>query len=670
MASKDESATFSVELEDETSGAANDAANALSKLRGAIDGDLKALRSMQQAMRNLQGGTQVNVAQFRELKAKIDEKKQAISAAQSSYIALGGSFARSARGASGTGRSFADLIKQARALPGPVGLLSGRFAGLGSILASGVIVAGIGAIVAAMAALVTATLAANTALFAYGVAQADARRSELLRLEGLTKLRNWWGIAAGNAGELQRAIDRVSGSVAIGRDKVAGYAEQLYRMHLRGENLSAALEGVAIKAAVQGDAQAKMFAGWAAGAAMTGRSVRALADDVKARLGGIAAAQMLSLTVQSEKLRESWSMLFSGLKLDPFLKGLGLITGLFTQNAATGRALKALLETMFQPTLDALPLLALGAKRFFQGMTIGLLEIGIGLQRTRLWLVRTFGDLSIFKAIKGVDATMLVVKAGELTVKGFVAALAVAGAGLAAIAAVVGAIGSVFAVVVGGAYELIAGPIRLFGTLTSGLLAAGKAAINAWRSIDWTALGKAVADGVIGGIRSAAGAVMNAVGGLGKSALATFKRVLGIASPAKAFVLAGGEISRGVRFGVDADRPLVQRAVSRLVSVRAFQAQARTQITPARALQAQQAAIALPASSPSIPDTQSAPPQRAARALSSMQTDQSIKIEQLHVHVSGDNPREQAEDFRTQLIRALQGVATELGAPFEPEPAT
>ena len=50
-----------------------------------------------------------------------------------------------------------------------------------------------------------------------------------------------------------------------------------------------------------------------------------LGNDVirfKARFGGVAKAQMLSLGVQSKKLRENFQQLFSGLKIERFLEAL------------------------------------------------------------------------------------------------------------------------------------------------------------------------------------------------------------------------------------------------------------------------------------------------------------------------------------------------------------
>src|SRR6266568_5880004 len=120
-------------------------------------------------------------------------------------------------------------------------------------------------------------------------------------------------------------------------------------MNLRGEQLSQALQGVAIKASVQGDAAAGAFAQWAAGANVSGRAVKGLTDDVKARLGGIAGRQMELLTVQAEKQHESFLALFSGLKVDKFEKAHLSVTKLLSQSTNSGKALKTIVTLALQP---------------------------------------------------------------------------------------------------------------------------------------------------------------------------------------------------------------------------------------------------------------------------------------------------------------------------------
>lgn len=69
---KEKSAKFTLEMEDKTSGAANNAAQALERLKGKIEADTAALRQMQKAQRVLNGGGKRFSKQAKELKTRID----------------------------------------------------------------------------------------------------------------------------------------------------------------------------------------------------------------------------------------------------------------------------------------------------------------------------------------------------------------------------------------------------------------------------------------------------------------------------------------------------------------------------------------------------------------------------------------------------------------------
>lgn len=630
----DAQATFAINLEDGTSGAAASAANALAKLKGQIDGDTKALAQMQRAMKNLQQGSSVNIQQFKDLKAAIEAKKQSIAQAQSSYLSLGGTFNAGGRGAKGLAERFAELTKTSQMMPGPLGGLLTKLGGIKGVLGGGAIALGIVAIAAGLVLLTAASAAASVALFKYGIAQADARRSELLRIEGLTKMRNWMGLAAGNAQEMQTAIDQVSGSVAIGRDKVAEYSTQLYKAGLRGQNLTDALEGVAIKAAVQGEAAASAFAGWAAGAALAGGSVKKLTDDVKARLGGIAAKQMLSLDVQSKKLHESFSALFSGLKIEGFLKALNMVTSLFSQNTASGRALKIILETMFQPLANVAESLGPVIKRFFQGMVIGALYLAIAVLTVRNWFKKTFGSSDI---LSGFDAQTAALYAGIAAV-GLLGAAFVAMGGLIVGALAVatpfiwGAVTATAALAVQGL--ILAAPFLLGAVAIGALVAAGLALYDLWREIDWSSLGRAIIDGIVGGLESGAQWVIDAVTSLGESAFGAFKGTLGIASPSKEFAKLGVALPQGVEAGIDTGTPALKKSVETMVDV------------------------------PQVPTTEAAktPEGSAVPAAAQRGGPISISFGDIVVNSKAETAKEMAADFKHELERVLETVVVQLGA--------
>lgn len=617
----DETSTYAIELRDETSGPAKDAAAALEKLRQKIDADQKSLRAMHAAMARLKGGTVTNVAAFRQLRERITAQKSAIAKAQGEFTELGGTFETVTEAATEVAESgLGDLLKAAQKTPGPIGALVSRIGGLKGLLAGGPLVAGaLGlaagflAVAAASAALVTAVAAATAQLLRFGIVQADARRSERLALEGLVRRRTWTGLAAGSASELQSAIDRVSDSTATGRGEVSGYAQQLYRMGLRGDALSEALEGVAITTSVMGEAAGRRFAGMAAGAARTGRSVRALADDVRARLGGIAGQQALSLDRQFQQLRENAGRIFETLKIEGFLRALRQVTSLFSQSTASGRALRQLVEVLFQPMLDGLADAGPAARRFFQGMILGAQRLTIGVLRLRNRFLSTFGGGSVMRAI---DLQSVALNAGTAIVVAFAAAVVTAGVVLGGLAAIVG--------VVAAGVAVLAAPLILAGAALYGVIEAGRQVLVWWENTDWAKLGTAIVSGLVNGLRQGRALVQSSIRSLATEATRALRESLQIRSPSRVFADLGRQIPRGLAAGVEAGAPAATGAVEAVVSV---------------------------------PDA--AGGGRGSAAASG----RSVTIGDIHVHVGQtDQPRQIGQAIVDEIVRALEGVGIELGA--------
>lgn len=611
-------ARFSFDIDGNAASAAADQSRALANLQEKIQGDTVALRGMQKALRDLQGGSAVNIAVARDLRDRIAAQKATIASTTQSYVQMGGTFKDLGKKGVEAGKGFGSLAEAARAAPGPLSGLSSKLGAINAVLAGGALSAGLLLVAAAIVAVTAAAIVGFAALAKYGVGVADARRSELLHLDALTKLRfGWYGLAgamgpaADKASFLQSTIDSVSQSTALGRDQVAAYAEQLYKTGLRSGNLQAALEGVTTVAATQGETAAGSFMAMAQGAAFAGTSVRKLADDVKARLGGIAAAQMLSLDVQSKKLHESFGMIFSGLKIDSLLSGLNKITSMFSQNEATGRALKALVDGLFGPLIDQVsgPASML-MKRFFQGMTIAALLLGITILKLRNWFRSTFADST---TLRGLDLMRLSVAAGMGVVFAFAAAIVLTGIVLANLAALI--------------LAPIAGIILLGVAIYQGIKAIGRFISEAAR------VGADLVEGLISGIKSGASGVIKALENLGGDAMAAFKKKLGIASPSRIAMRAAIEVPRGMALGIRAGQPEVERATRALVS-----------IPTGMGDKAQDGAVPTAGASARSPS-------------------HSLSIGEIHVHA----PTGQGEDIADTIVRkiheAFAGMAISLGAP-------
>lgn len=634
MASSNE-AVFSISLEDETSGAASSAASALEDLEQQISRDTKSLREMQAAMRRLNGASTVNVKAGSALNQKIKEQKQRISEAQAAYVQLGGTFTRTRKHSESFTERMSRLSRETSNVPGG---LSRVFGGVGKLAGglSGGAVAAL-AMVGALAALAAAAVAAAAAIAKIGLAHADARRSELIHLEGITKLKfgyagwiNQMRGSADTASQLQGYVDEVSGSVALGRDKVLAYEQSLYKAGLRGDNLKAALQGISTIAAVQGEGEAQAFKGWALGAAYAGKSVRALADDVEARLGPLARRQMLSITVQAAKMRENFARLFDGLKLDGFLRALNTVTSLFSQSTATGRGLKELLTGLIDPIMRGFEALAPVAKRVFQGLVLGGLVVENAWLDLRLAIKSVFGD-DILGDFGDMVGLAYAVAAGVVFLAGALAVAAI-GAGLLAVALLlpVAALG----LLVYGAYEAIKGLVEL----------------------DWGAAASGIIDGIVNGIVRGREAVKNAIVGMGKEALQAFKDVWEIASPSKIATGLGLNISTSTAKGVDEGAPLAQAAVDSMI------------IAPDPAsfrLSAANTNATTPAQTQSTPEPVALPsiaaPTPAANARSNRTT---VSIGNITVQApEGTNdPQDWARRLKDELSSLLEGVAVEMGA--------
>lgn len=623
------SATFRLALEDAVSGPAASSAAGLESLRQKLEADTQALRGMQNALRNLKSGGVAADKTVSSLKDKIAVQKATIAGSQAGLIKLGAGFARVKNAAGGAEKGTSAVSAALSYAGGPLAKYASGLKSLGAFAFSlpGILIA----VAAAIVAVAAVTANALASLVRYGIATADARRNELLRLEGLAKIRNFWSgfattqtNAAATAGFLQQQIDAVSSSVAIGRDQVAGYAEQLYRMGLRGGNLQAALQGVATTAAVQGDAAANAFASWAAGANLTGQSVKALAADVKARLGGIAAAQLLSLDVQTRKMHESFAMLFSGLRLDGLLNGVRQVTDLFSQSSASGRALKVIVEALFQPLIDSAGRGAPIVKRFFQGLVIGALYTTIAILKVRNWLRATFGP----DVIGRIDLAKAALYAGAAVAGSLAASLALVAASAAFIAA----------------------PIVTAGVALWKLVSTGARVVAWFRATDWGSVGRDIALGIARGLLGSVKDVIEAAKNLAKNTSAAFKSALGIQSPSRLFRGHGLMVGAGAAAGIEAGRPMARHATHRLARDVAYAGAGIEAGTSADAGGYSGGSAAV-----------SGAGVEAAAGGGAGGGGNHFHFGDIHMHGGGADAKEQARSFRAELEEIFMGVNVHLG---------
>ncbi len=543
-----ERATFAVELKDETSRPALDAARSLVELKTRLEAGTAKLREMQAAMARLKSGSNVSIESVKRLKDQIDAQKASVSSMQEKWLSLGGAFGATKKGTEGAASGLDKLLEGARSLGGPLGTAASGVSALRASAVAGPMFAFAGA----LAAIVTATIAVAAAtaalvvqLASYAFASANARRNEMLRLEGLMTLRRYNVGAAGSARELGEAIDRVSAGSSLGRQEVTGYGEQLYRAGFRGSELSAALEAVGTTASVQGDRYAQRFISMARHTRSVGGSVRELADTVRQRIGGIAQRQALDFDVQMERLRENFGHLFDGLDIEPALRGLRAVTSLFSQQSVFGRSLALIFQTLFNPLLRGSEDAGTAMRHFLIGALVSVLRLGTAVLRIRNGFMRTFGPVTVDQVMLLRGAFLLGASAAAL--------LAVA---LIPVAVAVIAIGAFMAAPIVALYTMW----RLFQSFASWL--------DSSRA-SWGDAGKRLVDGFAQGIRNALPTARGAVMGLAGMATGALRSALDIHSPSRVFARLGREIPRGLAVGIESESGAADGAAGDMVAPRA-----------------------------------------------------------------------------------------------------
>lgn len=567
MAASEDEASFTLGVKAQMS-EVDVAAASLKNFREQMKDDTAALKQYESQLRALKGANIKTGGAVDALKASIAEKKKAIGTTQLAMIKLEESSKKLPGGFKAVTDSMKKIepsaIKQlteaAKQMPGPIGAAAGKLEFLRKVVSTGAFK--LAAMAAGITLLVAVTIKAIKSLANYTVEQANARRSELLRLEGIGKIRTMFSMMAGvhdqSGKQMQGSIDKLTSRYAVSRDQLVQYGTQLHNLNLRGKQWESALEGMAIKASTQGDAQAQLFAGWASYYNYAGRSVDTLTDKVKTRLGGIAKAQMKDATVQAGKLQESFAMLTSGVDIEPLLTAKKEFNDIFSQNTASGEYLKGLFGRMMQPLIDGLTAAWHFMKIVFQDAIILALELDNAYLRLKISLKKAFAMGDAKQALQGLKdplAHMLIIFAAlgsALIIQGIIA-LGGALLGLAAAALPLAA-----------SMLVAAAPFLLVGAAIAGLILLVTNLYDLWNEIDWSGLGKSVIDGLLHGLDTAADAVGKVVDGIASDIMSAFKGALGISSPSKVFAGYGKEIPRGVALGIKQAAPEAKEAAAKM----------------------------------------------------------------------------------------------------------
>jgi len=584
----DKSLSFSLNLEDDVSDSAERAATSIEDLRARIQSSEEAIKIASASMRRLRGDTDTLKAAKTQLTAKVEAERAKIAQASLALHKQGTSYeelATKARKLAAEQKAIDDKAISALASTvtragGPVAALQERFGLLKQIVAAsrtpfGFTALAVVGVTAAIAAMVVGVVAGAAALARFIVASADASRSMQLAREAFAG-------GAQNATNLGTQVDALAAKVVTSRAELNDLAIALAKNGVQGQTLVDTFHAVGQAAAAgAGEAASKLRelvergrmtqrlqinpfelqgtglrfdelakevaagthktvaearAALFEGRVPLGQGAAALRAAVEKRFAGINLRKMLSLDHIGETFGKALGRLTEGVDIEPLLRGFGELAKIFDTGTVTGAALKEIVTRIGTGLVAAFEGGAPIVRKFVQGLVIAGLQLEVAYLKVRIALKSAFGDTALFANI---DAAATALKAGQIAVYTFGAALAVVAvgigalvAGAAAIRQTVSTIGASFA----GVYDLVA-------------------------RIEWGKLGASVVEGIVAGLNSGVASIATSMVNLADNAKASFKRALGIHSPSKVFAAYGENIPEGVASGVHAGAPRAAAAV-------------------------------------------------------------------------------------------------------------
>ena len=270
-------------------------------------------------------------------------------------------------------------------------------------------------------------------------------------------------------------------------------------------------------------------------------------------------AAMAKLSMATARLTLGFKNLFSGLKLDGFVRGLEDIGTLFDKGTSSANGMKALVETIFQPLFDGAAKAAPFVKEMFKGLIHGALQVVIAVLTLRNGIFKAMSPetrAQIKNVVDGVFTLENAFKAGTATAIVLTAVMI----GLAV--AVIAATWPVLAVV-----AAVAAVIAIFmnwGAIVDWLTEMWDGFVDFIKKIPgaWVNAAKMMIDGLVKGLKDGAGAVVGAVKGLASSAINAFTGKDGIDahSPSRVFHMRGVWSAEGYAEGVEDMIPDVEDA--------------------------------------------------------------------------------------------------------------
>ena len=561
----------------------------LEKQRASVFAEGKATAARIQGVKKAIGEleTKPAVQQFKLLGTALKDSEGRLAENQSKYLALGGDMTKMGDKVKSGWEKLSEGADQAGA---GVGGLKAKFEALKALGPAGIVAA----IVITVVALGVALAKTVFDLTRFAVEAGDVARSMGILMEAA-------GGSAAAGKDMGGMVRRLRNDFAGSREEIAGMVLELRKSGLQGVHLEKTVRLVGIATKTMGEAAGGILKGLidkghlskrfvlnpfdlrGTGlefndvakelSRMTGRTIgtvkgamqngmvkltdgiAALEAATKAKFGDLAKRQLLALPEQAARARENMKDIFAGVKVDKFLEGLSKVLGLLDETQETGKTLRFLAKTIFQPIVDfagstAFPVI----HSFLSGMEIAILDLAIVSLKAYIWFKKTFGDSSLFS---GVDAAGIAFTAGKVAVYAFVIGVGILMAVFAALGTMVAYVTQPFWQFIAAAAAAVAAAVALKDKVAAALAGTSDSTKDA---------GNDAAKGVADGIKAGTPAVDAAMKGMAKSGVAAFEGELKMASPSKLLKAKSKiGIGGGVAAGVDASRPMVARSMSRLV---------------------------------------------------------------------------------------------------------
>lgn len=551
--------SFAIKVNADAS-SADKAASSVQRLDAAIRQESTTLRALEAQMKNLSRAGSVDIETGRKLTAGIDAQKNKVAQLTQAMVNSGGA-------------GFVKSTEKASALTGALGGLANKGGAVGKALAS---LGPYGIAAAAAIGVVTiAALGASAAigylgskLVALGVQASEAKGDVTRSLELL------YGSEKA-AEHTYKVLESLTGDVAISQGRVMELADTLIKAgQVNGDAMVRSIAaigkaeaarkgaGQVIEGVITRSQQARMFSisrselmqvglsyrdlakeiskgtGMAVGDAelrlRTGgvqlkAGLNALTSVIDSKMGDIANKKLMTVSVQSQRVREAFSRLFEGVNAAPFARVLNIIANQLSESSVSGAALRSMLKGAFEEVSRAVEYAIPYVDKFFRGAILLALKLYNELYPVRKAIKETFGG----GTTEGLEATTRAIL--DLSTM---------------IAATFGYAARAIAYIIEQTPKITRALAA--GTGTSALGGGVADQVNAMANKEKAKQkGVNVAQGVAEGIAAGSPQVEAAMKAMGDRAIGAFDAKLQIQSPSKVMTLRGRFVDQGLAKGVN-----------------------------------------------------------------------------------------------------------------------